>query len=45
MCRSDNENNEIQPENYESDMKNAILVAITIDGACQNQKRYELTHC
>ena len=40
MCRSDDGNNEIYPENYKSGVKNSVPVAaVTIDGACQ--KRYD----
>ena len=35
MCRSDDKNNEIYPENYKSDVKNSIPVAVTIDGTWQ----------
>ena len=36
MCRSDDENNEIYPENYKSDVKNYISVAsVTINGTWQ----------
>ena len=38
VCRIDNENNEIYPENYKSDVKNSISVAVTIVGTWQ--KRY-----
>ena len=39
MCRSDDENNnEIYPKSYESDVKNSVLVAVTINGTWQ--KRY-----
>ena len=38
MCRSDDENNKIYPENYKSDVKNSIPVAVTIYGTWQ--KRY-----
>ena len=31
MCRSDDEINEIYPENYKSDVKNSIPVAVKID--------------
>ena len=38
MCRSNDENNEIYPENYKSDLKNSVFVAaVTIDGAWQKQ--------
>ena len=34
MCRSDDQNNEIYPENYKSDVKNSVPVAaVTIDVA------------
>ena len=34
LCRSDDQNNEIYPENYTSDVKNSVPVAaVTIDGA------------
>ena len=35
MCRSDDEKNEIYPENYKSDVKNSVPLAVTIDGTCQ----------
>ena len=36
MCRSDDENNEIYPEDYKSDVKNYISVAsVTINGTWQ----------
>ena len=35
MCRSDDENNEIYHENYKSDAKNSVPVAVTIDGTWQ----------
>ena len=30
MCRSDDENNEIYPDNYKSDVKNSVPVAEVI---------------
>ena len=34
LCRSDDQNNEIYPENYTSDVKNSVPVAaVTIDRA------------
>ena len=36
ICRSDDENNETYPENYKSDVKNSIPVAVSIDGTWQN---------
>ena len=39
MCRSDDENNEIYPDNYKSDVKNLVPVAaVIIDRTWQ--KRY-----
>ena len=43
MCRSDDENNEMYPENYKSDVKNSIPVAVSIDGTWQNDMASD--HC
>ena len=43
MCRSDDENNEMYPENYKSDVKNSASVAVSIDGTWQNDMASD--HC
>ena len=45
MCRSDDENNEIYPESYKSDVENSIPVAAKKQLMGHRKSDMALTHC